>query len=88
MIGDNELQNAQGPNAVGCKEMVKNETTDEDNFAIVWTTNSGEFGFKSRETCFRSRKTFGDKVFSCSRVFSDKEGHECVMKVCASLKAK
>lgn len=79
VIGDNDLKNAQGLSAGGFKEMVKNEKTDEDKFAIECTTNSGKFGFKSR-------KTVVGRVFSCSRVSSDNEGHECVMKVCASLR--
>lgn len=78
---DNEFKNAKGPSAGGFKEMIQNEKTDDDNFMIEWTTNSGSFGFKSR-------KTVGDKVFSCSRVSRDEEGHKCVMKICASLKAK
>ncbi len=78
---DSVLKNAQGSNAGGFKEMIQNEKTDDDNFVIEWTTNGDKFGYASR-------RTIGEKIISCNRVSSDKDGHECVMKVCASLKAK
>lgn len=78
---DNVLKNIQGSNHGGFDAMVKNEKTDDDNFAIEWTTKGGKFGFSSR-------RTIGDKVISCTRVSRDKDGHDCVVKVCESLKAQ
>jgi hypothetical protein len=78
---DTVVKRAEGTNHGGFKEMVQNEKTDDDNYVVEWTTNSGKFGFNS------SRK-LGDKVFTCNRISRDKDGHDCVVKVCASLKAK
>jgi hypothetical protein len=79
---DNQLKNVEKGNAGGkVANMVKNEKTDDDNWVIHYEIEGGKWGY------FSSRK-IGDKVYSCSRVSRKKEGHDCVVKVCESLKPK
>jgi len=79
---ENSLQNIEAGNRGGkLAELVRSDETDDDNWALEWTTETGAFGFASREVV-------GEKVVTCGRVSRDEAGHACVVRICEGLAAK
>lgn len=80
---ENMVKNIEKGNKGGAlKEMVKNEKTDEDNWSVHWTTETGKFGYAAH-------RKVGDKVVTCTEFqATEKEKYDCAVKVCESIRAK